>query len=472
MKAPRSSKVAGSIFVLLILLCGATVIGQVTCTPTSKKGAGAATVANSDPNAIDQLNISWYYDWTSNNGNYQGYTGNAIYVPEFWNASLIMPVSGSFPWIFTFNEPDVTDQSDMTVAQAIAVWPEVEADSDGKMIGAPDVAGDLVASDGTWLAAFMSDVNSGGYTVNFLALHAYPDGNETTAAAQVSSFENYITGVHDLYPSYPVVVNEFALADRTTWNGANITAAEQVVFMDSVIPWMESQSWIIGYSWYEAYDGGYNSDLLNSNGSVSDIGTAYSILGCSALTGMPGFTLAATAVTVSPGATSNNTSTITVAAGGGFTGNVTLTATITSSPDGAEDIPSLSFGTTSPVSISGTVAAGSATLTISTTAATSSALAYPMGHRAPFYTAGGAALACILLFGIPGRRRRWQIMLGMVFLLTATTSGVLACGGGGGGSDGSPNTGTTTGTYVVTITGADTITGKIRSSTTINLTVN
>jgi hypothetical protein len=458
-------------FILLLLLCGATVIAQVTCTPTSKKGVGAAAVANSDPNTIDQLNISWYYDWTPDNGNYKGYTGNAIYVPEFWNASLIMPVSGNFPWIFTFNEPDVSNQSDMTVAQAIAVWPEVEADSDGKMIGAPNVAGDLVASDGAWLATFMSDVNSDGYAVNFLALHAYPDGNETTTAAQVSSFENYITGVHNLYPSYPVVVSEFALANRTTWNGANITEAEQVAFMDNVIPWMESQSWIIGYSWYEAYAGGYNSDLLNGNGTLSDIGTAFSILGCSATTATPGFAIAGTSVTVSPGATTNNTSTITVAASGGFTGNVTLTATITSSPPGAEDTPSLSFGTTSPVSISATAAAGSATLTISTTSATSAALAYPKDHRAPFYAAGSAVLACILLFGIPARRRRWQKMLGFVFFLIATTSGVLACGGGSG-SGSSPNTGTTTGTYVVSITGADTSTGNITSSTTINVTVN
>jgi hypothetical protein len=457
-------------FVLLILLCGATVIGQVACTPTSKKGVGAAAVANSDSNAIDQLNISWYYDWTPDNANYKGYTGSAIYVPEFWNASLIMPVSGSFPWIFTFNEPDVSSQSDMSVTQAIAAWPEVEADSDGKMIGAPDVAGDLVAGDGTWLAAFVSDANSNGYAVNFLALHAYPDGNETTTAAQVSSFENYITGVHNLYPSYPVVVNEFALANRTTWNGANITDAEQVAFMDNVIPWMESQSWIIGYSWYEAYNGGYNSDLLDGSGALSDIGTAFSILGCSATTATPGFTIVGTSVTVSPGATTNNTSTITVAASGGFAGYVALTAAITSSPAGAEDSPSLSFGTTSPVSISGTAAAGSATLTISTTPGTSGTLEYPKGCRAPFY-ASGATLACILSFGIPMRRRRWQKTLGFVFLFISTTSGVLACGGGSA-SGSSRNTGTTTGTYVVTITGADTATGKITSSTAINVTVN
>jgi hypothetical protein len=381
-----------------------------------------------------------------------------------------MPVSGSFPWIFTFNEPDVSSQSDMSVAQAIAAWPEVEADSDGKMIGAPDVAGDLVAGDGTWLAAFVSDANSNGYAVNFLALHAYPDGNETTTAAQVSSFENYITGVHNLYPSYPVVVNEFALANRTTWNGANITDAEQVAFMDNVIPWMESQSWIIGYSWYEAYNGGYNSDLLDGSGALSDIGTAFSILGCSATTATPGFTIVGTSVTVSPGATTNNTSTITVAASGGFAGYVALTAAITSSPAGAEDSPSLSFGTTSPVSISGTAAAGSATLTISTTPGTSGTLEYPKGCRAPFY-ASGATLACILSFGIPMRRRRWQKTLGFVFLFISTTSGVLACGGGSA-SGSSSNTGTTTGTYVVTITGADTATGKITSSTAINVTVN
>ncbi len=48
--------------------------------------------------------------------------------------------------------------------------------------------------------------------------------------------------------------------------------------------------------------------------------------------GNPSYTVRGTAVSVSPGATTGNTSTITVTPSGGFAGNVTLTAAITSSP--------------------------------------------------------------------------------------------------------------------------------------------
>jgi hypothetical protein len=281
MKAQNVGRILGSALVLVLLLWPTTTLAKGTCTPTSRKGVGAAVVAT-NANAIDKLNIHWYYDWSPDNYWYKGYTGSAIYVPEFWNASstFLMPISGNSPWVFTFNEPDVSNQSDMTVAEAIDAWPTVEADSDGKLIGAPDIAGSLVSGGGSWLSAFMSDASSDGYTVNFLALHVYPDGNGTTTAQQVSSFEAYITSVHDAYPSYPIVVNEFSLVNRSSWNGTNITPAEQVAFINAVVPWLESQSYIIGYSWFEAYDGGYGSDLLSSSGTLSAIGTAYSSVGC------------------------------------------------------------------------------------------------------------------------------------------------------------------------------------------------
>jgi multidrug efflux pump subunit AcrA (membrane-fusion protein) len=89
-------------------------------------------------------------------------------------------------------------------------------------------------------------------------------------------------------------------------------------------------------------------------------------------------------------------------------------------------------------------------------------------------TAGGAALACLLLFGIPARRRKWRAMLGMVALLAVLVGGIVACGGGSGStSNNNPsNPGTTAGSYTVTVTGTDTATGKIAASTSVNLTVN
>lgn len=253
-------------------------VSPLACTPTSKKGVGAWGTSLA-PNTIDQLNISWYYDWQPTN-NIIGYTGPAVFVPEFWNGSSIAKVSGSSPWVFTFNEPDITTQSNMTVAQAIADWPMVVADADGKLVGAPDISGNLVSGGGPWLSSFMNSANAAGDEVDFIAIHDYPMGVGTETADQVSTFENYATSVHAAYPSYPIVINEFALVNRNTWDPTGMTPAAEAAFVNQVVPWMESQPWIIGYSWYAAYQGGVGSDLLNSDGSLTPIGAAYSQVGC------------------------------------------------------------------------------------------------------------------------------------------------------------------------------------------------
>jgi subtilase family serine protease len=175
----------------------------------------------------------------------------------------------------------------------------------------------------------------------------------------------------------------------------------------------------------------------------------------------PTFSIGGTAVTVVPGATTGNTSTITVTPAGGFTGSVTLTAAITSSPIRAQDPPTLSFSSTSPVSITDTNS-GTATLIVSTTAATSSALTYPVLRGAPWSMAGGATLSCLLLFGIPARRRGWWIRPGVLLLFAVLAGGITACGGSK--DDGGGNPGTTAGSYTVTVTGTS-------SSTTATGTV-
>jgi hypothetical protein len=179
----------------------------------------------------------------------------------------------------------------------------------------------------------------------------------------------------------------------------------------------------------------------------------------------PGISLspAAATVTVSPGASGADA--ITVGGTNGFTGSVTLSASIASSPQGAQDPPTLSFGSTSPV----TVTAGGtaqATLAIDTTAATSGALSYPPRGSSPFALAGGAALACLLMFALPKKRRRWPATLAMLALL-ATVGAMAGCGGGGGGSN-NGNPGTTPGNYTVTVTATS---GSTTQTTTVTIAV-
>ncbi len=184
------------------------------------------------------------------------------------------------------------------------------------------------------------------------------------------------------------------------------------------------------------------------------------------------FTITGTAVTVAPGATTGNTSTITVTPAGGFTGSVALTAAITASPSGAQAPPTLSFGSTSPVNITGT-AAGTAILTVSTTPGGGCSQSYQTPPGIFWYTGGGAALACLLvlcIMGFPAGRRRWRPALGLLALLIALAAALPACGVNLGGTAHCDviAVGTTAGTYTLTVTGTS---GATMTTGTVALTV-
>jgi hypothetical protein len=121
-------------------------------------------------------------------------------------------------------------------------------------------------------------------------------------------------------------------------------------------------------------------------------------------------------------------------------------------------MPTVSFGGTSPVNISGT-AAGTATLTVTTTAAVGCSQAQQTHREVPWYTGGGAVLACVLLLGIPGRRRRWRTALAMLALVAVLMMGWLACGGGSNSNCNGATGGTTPGSYTITVTGTSGATG-------------
>jgi hypothetical protein len=182
----------------------------------------------------------------------------------------------------------------------------------------------------------------------------------------------------------------------------------------------------------------------------------------------PTFTLSASAVTVSQGSNTGNTSTVTISSTGGFTGNVTLSAAVTASPTGAQDLPTFTWSPSNLVTMNGTNSP-TATLIVSTTAATSSANVPQIDPFGRWYSTGGATLACVLLFWIPSRRHALRNLLGMAALCAALSCGAIACGGSSNsGTTQSGNSGTTTGAYTVTITGTS---GRTTVTKMLSLTV-
>jgi N-acetylneuraminic acid mutarotase len=175
----------------------------------------------------------------------------------------------------------------------------------------------------------------------------------------------------------------------------------------------------------------------------------------------PNFSISGTAVSVTPGATSGNTSTITLTPSDGFTGMVSLSCAIT--PTAASDPATCSI----PASVTITDStAQTTTLTVNTTPAAS---AFSRARMFFQPLVGGAALACILLFSISARRKGWTI-LGLLVLIFSVAGSALGCGGSrsGGGSGAGESFGTTPDTYVITVTGTS---GTITETGMASLTV-
>jgi hypothetical protein len=146
-------------------------------------------------------------------------------------------------------------------------------------------------------------------------------------------------------------------------------------------------------------------------------------------------------------------STITWTTSNNYSANVALnTCTLNagSPANSAADTPACSVTSTA------FGATGSGTATVTTRAATTSALQKP--HIGGWAEAGsGAILALVVFFGIPARRRGWRAMVGMLVLLF-TLGSLAACGGGGSsGGGGTKDPGTASGAYIFTVksTGAD-----------------
>jgi hypothetical protein len=286
--------------------------------------------------------------------------------------------------------------------------------------------------------------------------------NFTTPATVIAQAPTTTTG-----PASAVTANSATLAGTVNPNGADtqvwflygtsstLTGASQTASQDigsgtTATPVTANLTGLSASTTYYFQAMAQNSTGM-TNGAIGNFIT----------TAIP-YTITGTAITVAPGATTGNTSTITVTpATAGYTGVVNLSCAIR--PVADNDPATCSIPAS--VTLSGTVAQ-TATLTVYTTApASSSAMVDPKGPGVPWYAAGGATLACLLLFGIPARRRSWRKMLGMVMLLAAISSVVLGCNKN---NNNQGDQGTTPGSYTITVTG---VSGAGTETGTVALTV-
>ncbi|BFO21965.1 hypothetical protein SHKM778_83530 [Streptomyces sp. KM77-8] len=119
-----------------------------------------------------------------------------------------------------FNEPDLPEQANMSVEQALDLWPRLE--STGLRLGAPAVAagGDV---PGGWLDRFMKGAAERGLRVDFIPLHWYGGDFGPGAAEQLRT---YLQAVHDRYDK-PVWLTEYGLIDFSQSRPATRTRTDR-----------------------------------------------------------------------------------------------------------------------------------------------------------------------------------------------------------------------------------------------------
>lgn len=254
---------------------------------TTKKGVSVSRYNDGSEESVERinsLNVSWYYNW----GNRPSGDIEAEYVPMVWGGwkgtnSALERIkegyeAGTFKYLLTFNEPDYTSQSNLTVERAIELWPQLEE------IGIPLSSPAPAYYSSGWLDKFMSEANKRGYRVDFIALHCYQDFSDPNAP------EKLRTELLEIYEKYrlPIWITEFGAIDITVWGGGKgkpeCTKEAALTYTQNVTDMLESLGFVERYAWFidnvqehgsaRAFEAEYTT-LFNDDDTISATGEVY-----------------------------------------------------------------------------------------------------------------------------------------------------------------------------------------------------
>ncbi|SDL27692.1 glycosyl hydrolase [Nonomuraea jiangxiensis] len=241
--------------------------------PSGKKGVGVWQMPNVST-ALAKSGAHWYYTWSTN---HNGITTpkSSEFVPMIWGAnsvtdSNLAQAKSAGSYLLGFNEPDMAEQSNMTVDKALSLWPKLM--STGQKLGSPAVAwgGDRA---GGWLDKFMKGAEQKNYRVDFVTLHWY--GGDFRTEAAVGQLKSYLQAVYDRYKK-PIWLTEYALIDFS--QGARFPSeAQQAAFVTASTKMLESLTFVHRFAWFglPAEDGKQGTGLFRSNGDATPAGRAF-----------------------------------------------------------------------------------------------------------------------------------------------------------------------------------------------------
>lgn len=217
-----------------------------------KKGVGFSNADGSGDRfskAVDQLGCGWYYNWTPVPDR-QASPIRAEFVPMIWSGrdatkkNLVRLKKSGFHTLLGFNEPDGKEQANMTVGEALDLWPRLM--ETGMHLGSPAPATDF--PDG-WLDRFMEGARKRHYRVDFICLHWYGD---ITAPDAVERLKDFLEARWHRY-HLPIWLTEFSGSTGSWLKPVDppVTPEKNAAFIRRVIPMLESLPFLERYAWFE-----------------------------------------------------------------------------------------------------------------------------------------------------------------------------------------------------------------------------
>jgi hypothetical protein len=227
--------------------------------------------------ALSDVHAAWYYTWAPDSGQI-GKPAGIEFVPMIWGAKSVNPatltkVRGQGHALLGFNEPDFGSQSNMSVTQALDLWPQLVATglrlgSPAPATGAPDAGG--------WLDRFMTGAAAHGYRVDFIALHWY--GADFSARA-TDQLRGYLDATYQRYHK-PIWLTEYALI-KFGATATYPTQAQQADFVRASTTMLERLPYLERYAWFAlpASGTGNSTGLYRDGTTPTTVGAAYRAAG-------------------------------------------------------------------------------------------------------------------------------------------------------------------------------------------------
>ena len=240
-------------------------------TEVAKKGVGSySNVANAAA-AMTAMHVGWYYNWGIAP---DSATPGVQFVPMIWShknvndEELKAAKSSGSGILLGFNEPDNGGQANMTVDQAIADWPKLQAT--GLRLGSPaSQTGDDLKPNG-WLAQFMAQAKAHGFRVDFVCIHPYQSATDPVQATKDLRAE--IEYVHEAY-GLPIWVTEYGMVNWNTNVYPDAPTAARFAALSAAM--MNRLPYVERYAWYSLIPNQKTLSLTHPDGSLNRIGHAW-----------------------------------------------------------------------------------------------------------------------------------------------------------------------------------------------------